>query len=216
MADQQEDRTSGDNAADEDGGRHTGTSTDQTGEQGTGQQPDDKADQGNSEASTQTRGGGETPESRADSRAGGDTGASASFQVTFDAGDPQRLAGFWASVLGYQTQPPPAGFDSWPDFLDSIGVPQDKRDSAWAIVDPEGIKPRLFFQKVPEDKTAKNRVHLDVHASLGAEGDQVDERRNEAVERLEGLGAKRHEEKSEMGLTWVVMTDPEGNEFCVV
>ena len=176
---------------------------------------DSTTTEGAAEGSTQTAGGGETPDSRADTGAGGSTGASASFQVTFDAHEPEKLAGFWASVLGYQTAPPPAGFDSWPDFLDSIGVPQDKRDSAWAIVDPEGIKPRLFFQKVPESKTAKNRVHLDVHASLGADPEQVDERRNAAVERLEGLGAQRHDEKSEMGLTWVVMTDPEGNEFCV-
>jgi Glyoxalase-like domain len=140
---------------------------------------------------------------------------SARFQVTFDAGDPRRLADFWASALGYESQPPPEGFDSWPAFLDSIGVPRDKHDSAWALLDPEGVKPRLFFQKVPEGKTAKNRVHLDIHASLGADPEQVDERREEAVQRLEGLGATRHDQLTEMGLTWVVMTDPEGNEFCV-
>jgi Glyoxalase-like domain len=139
----------------------------------------------------------------------------ASFQVTFDARDPEKIAGFWASALGYETAPPPGDFGSWPDFLDSIGVPEDKRDSAWALVDPDGIKPRLFFQKVPEDKTAKNRVHLDVHATLGTDQEQVDERRDEEVRRLESLGATRHDEHSEMGLTWVVMTDPEGNEFCV-
>ena len=140
---------------------------------------------------------------------------SARFQVTFDAGDPRRLADFWASALGYVSQPPPEGFDSWPDFLASIGVPEDKHDSAWALVDPEGVKPRLFFQKVPEGKTAKNRVHLDIHASVGSGPEQVDEAREETVRRLEGLGANRGDEKSEMGLTWVVMTDPEGNEFCV-
>jgi hypothetical protein len=141
--------------------------------------------------------------------------ASVAFQVTFDAGEPERLAGFWASALGYETDPPPEGFNSWPAFLESIGVPEDKHDSAWAIVDPQRVKPRLFFQRVPEGKTAKNRVHLDVHATLGVEPDQVDERREGAVHRLESLGATRVEEHSEMGLTWVVMTDPEGNEFCV-
>jgi hypothetical protein len=140
---------------------------------------------------------------------------SARFQVTFDASDPQRLAGFWASALGYESQPPPEGFSSWPDFLTSIGVPEDKHDSAWALVDPEGVKPRLFFQRVPEGKTAKNRVHLDIHATLGLEPDQVDQRRDDEVRRLESLGATRHDQKSEMGITWVVMTDPEGNEFCV-
>jgi Glyoxalase-like domain len=140
---------------------------------------------------------------------------SAAFQVTFDAKNPEEIAGFWASALGYETAKPPGGFDSWEGFLDSIGVPADKRDSAWALVDPEGVKPRLFFQKVPEDKAAKNRVHLDIHASVGVEPDEVDDRRREEVERLESMGATRHDEITEMGLTWVVMTDPEGNEFCV-
>jgi Glyoxalase-like domain len=140
---------------------------------------------------------------------------SAAFQVTFDAKNPEEIAGFWASALGYETAKPPEGFDSWEGFLDSIGVPADKRDSAWALVDPEGVKPRLFFQKVPEDKAAKNRVHLDIHASVGVQPDEVDDRRREEVERLESMGATRHDEITEMGLTWVVMTDPEGNEFCV-
>ncbi len=140
---------------------------------------------------------------------------SAAFQVTFDARNPEEIAGFWASALGYETAKPPEGFDSWEGFLDSIGVPADKRDSAWALVDPEGVKPRLFFQKVPEDKSAKNRVHLDIHASVGVQPDEVDGRRREEVERLESMGATRHDEITEMGLTWVVMTDPEGNEFCV-
>jgi glyoxalase superfamily protein len=140
---------------------------------------------------------------------------SAAFQVTFDAKHPEEIAGFWASALGYETAKPPEGFDSWEAFLDSIGVPEDKRDSAWALVDPEGVKPRLFFQKVPEDKAAKNRVHLDIHASVGVRPDEVDARRREEVERLQSMGATRHDEITEMGLTWVVMTDPEGNEFCV-
>jgi hypothetical protein len=157
----------------------------------------------------------ETSDVREPTVGGSRDGITTAFQVTFDANDPERLAGFWASVLGYETQSPPEGFDSWPAFLDAIGVPRDRHDSAWALVDPQGVKPRLFFQKVPETKSAKNRVHLDVHATLGVGSDQVDERREEAVGRFEGLGATRHEERSEMGLTWVVMTDPEGNEFCV-
>lgn len=140
---------------------------------------------------------------------------SAAFQVTFDADDPERLGGFWASALGYEAEKPPEGFSSWEAFLASIGVPEDKRSSAYAIVDPDGVKPRLFFQQVPEGKTVKNRVHLDVRATVGLEPDQTAERRDEEVRRLESLGATRHDERTEMGLTWVVMTDPEGNEFCV-
>src|SRR5205085_997876 len=96
-------------------------------------------------------------------------------QVTFDCVDPQGLGRFWATTLGYIEQPPPEGFDSWDAFLDSIAMPADERDRAYAVVDPDGTGPRLYFQKVPEDKTAKNRVHLDVNAG-GPAGTPVEER----------------------------------------
>ena len=81
-----------------------------------------------------------------------------------------------------------------------------------SVVDPEGVGPRLFFQKVPEPKTAKNRVHLDVHAS-GPDADP--ELREAHIQRLVDAGATRGAEYAECGASWVVMADPEGNEFCV-
>jgi len=137
------------------------------------------------------------------------------FQVTFDAADPERLADFWASALGYQSQPPPEGYSSWSEFLQSIGVPEDKHHQVAAIVDPDGVRPRVFFQKVPEGKTAKNRVHLDVRVSAGASGEEAREQVAAEVERLETMGAVKQHEKDDFGEHWVVMTDPEGNEFCV-
>src|SRR5664279_5740782 len=81
-------------------------------------------------------------------------------QVTFDCADPGVLAGFWCEVLGYQVQPPPAGFDSWDKALDAWGVPPQEHNSRSAALPPEGESgPRLFFQRVPEGKTAKNRLH---------------------------------------------------------
>ncbi|HVF05106.1 MAG TPA: VOC family protein [Frankiaceae bacterium] len=128
-------------------------------------------------------------------------------QVTFDCADPPRLAAFWASALGYVVQPPPEGYGSWPEFLREIGVPESEWDSRSACVDPEGKGPRLFFQRVPEPKAAKNRVHLDVNAGR--------ERVDAEVERLTGEGAIVIREHAELGERWVVMADPEGNEFCV-
>ena len=90
-----------------------------------------------------------------------------SFQVTFDCADPDRLADFWAGVLGYKKQDPPAGYDTWPAFLTAQGVPEDQWDTRSAIVDSEGRGARIFFQRVPEPKTVKNRVHLDVSVSGG-------------------------------------------------
>src|SRR5579872_5131351 len=87
----------------------------------------------------------------------------ARFQVTFDCADPDKLATFWAAALGYKLQEPPTGFDTWEAFLDSIGVPPEDRDKASAIVDPGETLPRIYFQKVPEPKTTKNRLHLDLN-----------------------------------------------------
>ena len=129
------------------------------------------------------------------------------FQVTFDCAEPARLAEFWAGALGYVVQPPPEGFASWPAFLETIGVPETEWTSRSAVVDPDGRGPRLFFQRVPEPKAAKNRVHLDVNVGEA----HVDA----AVERLVAAGATKVEDVAEMGERWVVMTDPEGNEFCV-
>jgi hypothetical protein len=141
---------------------------------------------------------------------------SVAFQVTFDAANPLRLGRFWAQVLGYVDQPPPDGFDTWDAFLDSIGVPADQRDIRAALVDPAGVGPRLFFQKVPEPKTAKNRVHLDVNVGVGlrdrAEHDRVVRAR---AQELVALGARIQREGEELGEFWIVLQDPDGNEFCL-
>jgi hypothetical protein len=140
------------------------------------------------------------------------------FQVTFDAGDPEALGGFWAAALGYVPDEPPQGFASWDAFLDAVGVRADERDVAWAIHDPEGRGPRLYFQKVPEGKTAKNRVHLDLRAAAGAKDYETRMAMLEAeCERLVALGAERVRrfEKSLTSFGFIVMRDPEGNEFCL-
>jgi len=147
-------------------------------------------------------------------------------QVTFDAHDPRALSRFWADVMGYVIPPPPGHvlaegedpFDAWWDFLAKAGVPEDQRNSASAAQDPEGRGPRLFFQQVPEGKTAKNRVHLDVRAAPGLEGEERMAALEAECERLVGLGAtrvERHEPAPPMGAGHIVMEDPEGNVFCL-
>ncbi|MBM9466794.1 VOC family protein [Nakamurella leprariae] len=147
-------------------------------------------------------------------------------QITFDANAPGALSGFWALALGYRLDDPPPGFDSWPDALRAMDVPEEHWDDASAIVDPDGRGPRIFFQKVPEGKTVKNRVHLDVNAGrLGAPDDTEDpDRRKQVewvavqahVEALVAAGATRVQERTgQFGEHFWVMADPEGNEFCV-
>src|SRR5687768_9499501 len=101
-------------------------------------------------------------------------------QVVIDCADPARLAAFWAAALGYQVQPPPEGFETWEDALRSWGVPKDAWNSRSAVVDPDGEGPRIFFQQVPEPKTVKNRVHLDVNAG-GPRGTPDEEHRRRIV-----------------------------------
>lgn len=137
-------------------------------------------------------------------------------QVVFDCADPARVGAFWIEALGYVEEPPPPGFSSWPEALDAWDVPEDERDSKYAVVDPDGVGPRLFFQRVPESKTVKNRVHLDVR--LGDRSTPAEVRRERVLAeatRLEGLGATRVAERTEQGFTFVVMQDVEGNELCL-
>ncbi len=138
-------------------------------------------------------------------------------QVTFDAADPAALAEFWVVALGYVVQPPPAEFESWDEWATAMGIPEENWNDARAIVDPAGDGPRVFLQKVPEPKTAKNRVHLDVNAGGGHSVDFAD--RVDAVDRhvdtLLDLGGRKVEAFNQRGEYWVVMQDPEGNEFCV-
>ena len=139
------------------------------------------------------------------------------FQVVFDAADPDRLARFWARALGYELQTPPDGYESWQAFLVELGVPEDEWNSASAIVDPDGVSPRVFFQRVPEGKTAKNRVHLDVNVGGGHDVDLAERRSrvDATAARLVEAGATLLWPKEERGEYWVVLQDPEGNEFCV-
>ncbi|WP_367134328.1 VOC family protein [Saccharothrix sp. HUAS TT1] len=139
-------------------------------------------------------------------------------QITFDAADPAGLAAFWAEVLGYRLQDPPRGFGSWEQALEAMGVPPERRNDASALLDPAGSGPRLFFQKVPEGKQAKNRVHLDVRAAPGLQGDERMAALEEEAERLVSLGAtrlRRFEPAPPLAAGHIVLTDPEGNEFCL-
>ena len=138
-------------------------------------------------------------------------------QVTFDCTDPARLATFWASALGYKIQDPPEGYATWHEFLAAQGVPEEQWNSASAVVDPDGIGARIFFQRVPEPKASKNRVHLDVNVGgpLGTPLEQRRERVASEVERLVREGATKLRAFDERGEHWVVMQDPEGNEFCL-
>ncbi|MDO5676441.1 MAG: VOC family protein [Propionibacteriaceae bacterium] len=147
-------------------------------------------------------------------------------QITFDAHDPKALARFWAEAIGYIHPGPPGrelepgcdAFEAWREFLAETGVPESEWNSAAAAEDPEGKGPRLYFQRVPDGKVAKNRVHLDVRAAPGLKGDERMAALEAECERLVAAGAtrlQRHEPEPPMSAGFIVMADPEGNEFCL-
>jgi len=140
-------------------------------------------------------------------------------QITMDCADPAGLAAFWAEALGYQVQSPPEGFGSWDAALEAFGVPRDQWNSRSAILPVEGAHPRVFFQRVPEGKSGKNRLHLDVRVAPSLEGDERMSALETEAHRLEALGATRayrvEPDKATMESGFITMHDPEGNEFCL-
>src|SRR6478735_9934697 len=124
-------------------------------------------------------------------------------QVTFDCAAPELVARFWCEVLGYVVPPPPEGYASWEEL--DREQPAERQGSAFACVDPTGVGPRLFFQRVPEGKVVKNRVHLDVRVGSGLVG----------AERLAALDAESARLVA-LGATQVRrMTADQVNESCI-
>jgi hypothetical protein len=112
--------------------------------------------------------------------------------ITFDCSDPYALAGFWSQVTGFPEDPDNGNEPDDPEAL---------------LVAPDG-QLNLLFIAVPEGKTVKNRVHLDVMPT--------DRTRDEEVDRLVALGAALVDDRRRPdGTGWAVLADPEGNEFCV-
>ena len=136
-------------------------------------------------------------------------------QVTFDCAEPERVTRFWCEVLGYVVPPPPPGFATWDDFEQTL--PPAEHGRAFACVDPTGVGPRLFFQRVPEGKLVKNRLHLDVRVGTGLEGDERLAVLEAECARLLALGAARVRLLRADGdnESCLVMRDVEGNEFCL-
>ena len=146
---------------------------------------------------------------------GGPMASVKQIQVTFDCAEPERVARFWCEVLGYVVPPPPEGFATWDDF--DRALPPEHQGSAFACTDPSGAGPRLFFQRVPEGKVVKNRLHLDVRAGTGLVGEERLAALEAECARLVALGAVRVRLLPADGdnESCLVMQDIEGNEFCL-
>lgn len=143
------------------------------------------------------------------------------WQLTVDANDPARLAGFWAVALGYAPAPPMEPTSVWAEhYRGRLEDGEQAFDNR--LFDPEGLRPPLWFQQVPEGKAGKNRLHLDLYPT-GRDDSMPLARRVEVVdglvERLTALGAvvvrRTLEEDPDDPYYYVVLHDPEGNEFCV-
>jgi hypothetical protein len=142
------------------------------------------------------------------------------WQLTFDANDPQLLAAFWSHALGYRSTPPPEPRSTWVrHYRSRLGDSAAFEDR---LFDPAGAGPAIWFQRVPEAKAGKNRLHLDLYPT-GRDDTLPLTRRVEVVEakvaELVTHGAavmrRTREDDPDDPVYYVVMTDPEGNEFCV-
>ena len=136
------------------------------------------------------------------------------FQLAIDCSAPHELADWWAEALGWQVEAQDEAFirrmvDA--GFATEEETTRHRGALVWAtgaaINSPEPGRPRVLFQSVPETKTVKNRLHVDVR--VGAERQEAE------VARLVGLGATELWRGSQGPHSWVTMADPEGNEFCV-
>ncbi|MFC8720924.1 VOC family protein [Kitasatospora sp. NPDC057198] len=135
-------------------------------------------------------------------------------QVTFDCADPVRLAAFWCEVLGYVLPEIPEGHATWEECFRSL-PPEDA--VYFACTDPSGAGPRLLFQRVPEGKVVKNRVHLDVRAGVGLVGEERLATLEAECARLMALGGQHVLTQRADGVneSCITMQDIEGNEFCL-
>jgi hypothetical protein len=134
-------------------------------------------------------------------------------QIDIDCDDPDLLASFWAAALEYRLFDPPSGHATWAEFSESEAVDAGE---AWSmIVDPDGRGPSVLFHRVPEAKVGKNRLHLDVFLAPGEPRSVTQPLVDIEVRRLAALGAAFVRTSGEERDYYVVMRDPEGNEFCV-
>jgi hypothetical protein len=140
-------------------------------------------------------------------------------QLTIDCTDPDRLVPFWCLALDYEPVPPPDGHPTWRSYYLGVGVPESELGDGECldrVQDPSGAGPLLWFQVVPEPKTVKNRVHLDVvigrHLPKAQRKVVVEER----VAQLLAAGGTRLRTLDSYDTHYgVTLQDPEGNELCV-
>jgi hypothetical protein len=138
--------------------------------------------------------------------------------LVFDCADPERVGRFWAAALKYIERPPPEDYESWEAYDADHGVSEEEAGAGYMLIDPDGVGPTIFFQRVPEPKVVKNRLHIDVRVG-GPAGVPFEERRariEAGVAPLVAIGAtmeRRHDDPNDY---FIVMRDPEGNEFCLV
>jgi Glyoxalase-like domain len=142
------------------------------------------------------------------------------WQLTIDASDPAVLAAFWAQALGYQPVPPTEPATTWHALYRARLGGNAAFDDR--LFDPDGVRPPIWFQRVPEAKAGKNRLHLDLYPtgrdnalSMERRIEIVEAKATELVEAGASVECRTRDDDPQDPTYFVVMHDPEGNEFCI-
>jgi hypothetical protein len=142
--------------------------------------------------------------------------AARNFEVTFDAKNSKALAAFWMEALGYEPMGPPKGYETWEAWRIAMEISEEEMDEGASIAAPDGTR-YITFLNVPEPKTAKNRLHMDLDVLPDRKASVLEQKTimDAEVERLVKLGATKLYDALVGEHYRVTMADPEGNEFCL-
>jgi hypothetical protein len=137
--------------------------------------------------------------------------------IVFDCADPDWLARFWIVALpGYDfPHGPPDGYATWEEWAEANEIPEEQRNAGRTLVDKLGNRPDIFFLRVSERKVTKNRLHLDVKVGSGLPDAERRTRIEAVANQLVAAGGSIYRRVDDEEGYWLVMQDPEGNEFCV-
>lgn len=138
-------------------------------------------------------------------------------QIVFACQNPVALAEFWRLAFGYTDEPPPDGYSSWEEFAAAMDLPPGAGQDIASAIDPDGVGPRLFFERAADSRAAGTRVHLDINVGVSGQRPLSERKRkiDALAKTLLEAGATQVKVVERGDEYFIEMVDPEGNDFCI-